>query len=300
MARYRLRYQGTDFELPPGEFVIGRSSSCNLALDDGLVSRRHAVIHVADGAALLEDLGSRNGVLANGERIEGRRKLGHLDRVTIGSHDLIIVEVRERPLTITCDQCQTVVHADAVRCPKCGMHFGKGAPTLVGLTLELPAMTTPPPPDAIAAPRDAGGGEEHTGRTLVSGIADKALALGRYDEAERVLARGLQELLQRSKAGVTPPTARLDEGVRYGLRLAEGTRRAQWLDWLFDVHTASGRLMSADEIERLHDLVRRARYTGVGPVRRYVESIRARAHELSAAERFQLSRLEGIERMVGA
>ena len=29
-------------------FVIGRSSSCNLALDDGLVSRRHALLRVTE------------------------------------------------------------------------------------------------------------------------------------------------------------------------------------------------------------------------------------------------------------
>ena len=58
MARFRLRYGTTDLEVPLGDFVIGRSSSCNLALDDGLVSRRHARLRVTEGGATVEDTGT--------------------------------------------------------------------------------------------------------------------------------------------------------------------------------------------------------------------------------------------------
>src|SRR5262245_27924712 len=60
--KYRLRYQQHDFELGDGQFVIGRGADCQLALDDGLVSRRHAMISVADEDVFVEDLDSRNGV----------------------------------------------------------------------------------------------------------------------------------------------------------------------------------------------------------------------------------------------
>ncbi|HWZ88035.1 MAG TPA: FHA domain-containing protein, partial [Polyangiaceae bacterium] len=48
--RFWLEFQGRTFELRPGEVLIGRSSSCHLVLDDGLVSRRHAQIIVTESS----------------------------------------------------------------------------------------------------------------------------------------------------------------------------------------------------------------------------------------------------------
>jgi hypothetical protein len=300
VSRYRIRYQGTDLEMPPGEFVVGRSSSCNLALDDALVSRRHATIHVGPEGAFVEDLGSRNGVLVNGERIEGRRRVVHLDRITIGGHELVLVEIPDRPATSACESCGSAVPHDAPLCPRCGALVLRGGATLVGRTLEIPFV--PPRPDAGKTAKvetaRPGPHEDSTAAALLGGIAEKAFALGRFDEAERVLGRSLQDLLVRAKAG-TLSAARLSEGTRYALRLAEGTKRTTWLEWIFDAHAATGRLLAAEDIEKLYELVRKLRYTG-GSVRRYLDVLRTRANELSPAEKFLLSRLEGIERMVSA
>jgi len=58
---------------PPG-LVIGRGSDSDLKIDDPGVSRSHARIHVggmADAPAVaVEDLGSTNGVLVDGRRVE--------------------------------------------------------------------------------------------------------------------------------------------------------------------------------------------------------------------------------------
>ena len=57
-------------ELPrDGEVIIGRAQSCDVILDDKLLSRQHAIIRVAD-ALSIEDLDSQNGtvlVLPSGE-----------------------------------------------------------------------------------------------------------------------------------------------------------------------------------------------------------------------------------------
>ena len=59
MSRFRLRYQATNLELRPGEeFAIGRSSACNLAVSDGLVSRKHALLLVEPESVVLQDLGA--------------------------------------------------------------------------------------------------------------------------------------------------------------------------------------------------------------------------------------------------
>ena len=271
LARFRLRYQGTDLELSSGEFVVGRSSACNLALDDALVSRRHAMFTVGETNVMVEDLGSRTGILVNGQKADGRVLVRHLDRITVGSHELVLVELKDT---------------------------GVGAPTLVGVTLrDMPGI----PRDTIPGSSDPAASDELTGaQVMLTGIADKALALQRFEEAERVLVKLLDPMLERARGGAVPSAARLSECTRYAIRLAEGTRKHSWLDWVFDVHAATGTLIDEAEIERLHELVRKLRYAGGGHVRKYLDRLRARASDLKPRERFLLSRLEGIERVVSA
>lgn len=269
MARFRLRYQSTDLEMPIGEFVVGRSSSCNLALDDALVSRRHAVFHVVADGVEVEDLGSRNGVVVNGQPIEGRRALKHLDRVVIGAQELLLVRVQDEER-----------RAD------------RGArPTLAGMTLDLPIMRADDMPDEPTI---------HRSESVLDRLADKALALGRFDEAERMLGRKLKEMLIEAQEGRRISDEKLAVTTTYALRLAEGTRKSQWLDWIFEIHDASNRLIDAEAIGRLHDLVRRIRYPGGKILRSYVANMRGRADGFSPSQRFLLQRLEGIERVVGA
>lgn len=72
-----------------GEVVIGRSPSCEIPLEDGKVSRRHARIIIQNGQAHLSDLGSRNGTLANGEKIEGETILLPGDQFQVGDSTIL-------------------------------------------------------------------------------------------------------------------------------------------------------------------------------------------------------------------
>ena len=88
---FLLRYGQRDYPLDQDEFLIGRSMSCQLPLDDPLVSRNHAAVRIDSGAVFIEDLGSRNGVKVNGDRIVGRKDLSHGDRVNIGKQEMVFV-----------------------------------------------------------------------------------------------------------------------------------------------------------------------------------------------------------------
>lgn len=68
-----------EFKLELESVVIGRSSSCDLVIDDQVVSRRHARLFLKEGAYHLEDLGSHNGTLLNG------RKLAKPEPITPGA-----------------------------------------------------------------------------------------------------------------------------------------------------------------------------------------------------------------------
>jgi hypothetical protein len=64
--------------------VIGRSSACDVVLDDANASRRHAELRLRGRAAVLVDLESTNGTAVNGRRIR-EQPLSDGDRITIGS-----------------------------------------------------------------------------------------------------------------------------------------------------------------------------------------------------------------------
>ena len=82
--------------LGEGAYVLGRDPDAEILLDSPGVSRRHARITIAGGAATLEDLGSKNGTFAAGERVEGARPLGDGDTFNVGSVQLT-VSVRQAP-----------------------------------------------------------------------------------------------------------------------------------------------------------------------------------------------------------
>src|SRR5262249_2635821 len=71
--------------------TIGRYETNDVVLDDKKASRRHARVLLDHGVAEIEDLGSGNGVLPNGERVD-RRGLRAGDEIRIGATPLRFVE----------------------------------------------------------------------------------------------------------------------------------------------------------------------------------------------------------------
>jgi DNA-binding winged helix-turn-helix (wHTH) protein len=70
--------------LARGESFVGRDPECALTIPSGLVSRRHARIAVTGEGATLQDLGSKNGTLVGGRRVEGQLPLADGDEIRIG------------------------------------------------------------------------------------------------------------------------------------------------------------------------------------------------------------------------
>jgi pSer/pThr/pTyr-binding forkhead associated (FHA) protein len=74
---------GMRFELRQSEVTVGRADDNDLVLCDATVSSHHARLWREGEVWMVADLGARNGVRVNGERIESRH-LGPGDRVTFG------------------------------------------------------------------------------------------------------------------------------------------------------------------------------------------------------------------------
>ena len=64
-------------------YVIGRESGVDIHLQDALISRRHMELRFEDEKWMAVDLKSRNGVLVNGERIDGQQALQDADQIQI-------------------------------------------------------------------------------------------------------------------------------------------------------------------------------------------------------------------------
>lgn len=310
--QFRLRYQAHDFELPPGEFVIGRSDECQLALDDPLVSRRHAVLRVTPVSVIVVDLGSRNGVVVNGEKITHEKRLRNGDRVAIGSQEMILTEITSeetvsagRALSqtlgdISLVEVQRALHGRAMASGSAGAapSSSAGAPVSHAEPARdsAPTFTNEATATGVAIPTPKPAKLETTFK-LLSGVADKALAMGRAEEAERLLSPLLHELLIDLQRNPAQDPALVDRAISYALKLASGTAKGSWVDYVFEVFLATGKLLPAPLVDELHIVVRKVKSPNIRIVREYVEALRGDLARFSATERFLFQRIEGIERL---
>jgi type III secretion system YscD/HrpQ family protein len=79
-------------------YILGKSAnSCDIVFQDLSVSRNHARLHVsADGVLELEDLGSKNGTIVNGQPILQKTVITPQDMIALGTTVFLIID-REAP-----------------------------------------------------------------------------------------------------------------------------------------------------------------------------------------------------------
>lgn len=294
MARYWIRLRATEIHLPDGEVLIGRGPECFLRIDEAVVSRRHAQLRVSGEGVALTDLGSRNGSLVNGARIDRTVRLQAGDVIAIGSQQFTlesdealegqpptgqhrVVDPKRRPPSAgtsrrpppTADPLPTPTELPA------GVELGDDAPASGALAAapDSPAPAVPlatgessgslpllsssaslghcsrcgaPQGDAAICPRCGQAYRNefsdmpttNTGQAssyqLFWALSDKVLAMGRIDEAERMMGPRLEELLDRALGGGAPQEGMVAESVKRALRLAAATKRERWLAWIFE------------------------------------------------------------------
>lgn len=265
--RYRVEHNGRSISLASGKVVIGRSTGAQLVLDDALVSRRHAQLVLDDEYLAVEDLGSVNGVFVNGERVNGSRVLFPGDRVVIGQQELVVG-----------------IDATSERATAGGRF---SADTLVGLD---------------AAPADSDSESTHQGDALdlLGGVADKVLALGRGDEAEKMLGSYLRNLLAGTRSGRRPPPAVAERAVEYAVKIAAATGKGEWVDYAVELFTALQRPLPASVVDQLFTVLRNVRGVNLHTLRTYVAVLREVSPRFGPTDRFLAQRIEGLERLAAA
>jgi len=237
MSRYRLRFLLHELDLPLGATTIGRGTECHVTLDDPLVSRRHARIVVGGDRVVVEDTSSRNGVLLNGARIHGLTRLADGDRIRIGSQDLVF---RDQASSITmpvrratgqlrfCARCHLPYPREVVSCPACeetaqideDTFTGNGSPSRPALPLLVEAL-------------------------------ERALALGRVTDAQRLAQRTAEQIRQLVAAGGSVDGGLLASLAARVADLTDASHDPSWALWVLDVYRETHQIPPVEVVERL-------------------------------------------------
>ncbi|MFT3766571.1 MAG: FHA domain-containing protein [Minicystis sp.] len=292
---FRLRYQAHDLELQLGEFVVGRSTECQLSLDDPLVSRRHAVLKVRRDGVSVQDLGSRNGVLVNGVKINGERELSAGDKVGIGSQEMVLhVAADAHPAANPGGEevyrrATQTLGAAYVMDLRSAVEASGGAPAPAAVRPPGVALADPPTHEASRSVQSF---------QLLGGVADKALAMGKAEDAERILLVLLNDVMNRARDGQTLDPSVCEPAARYAARLASATGKTSWADYAFELFRRQRRVLPAPVIDELYAGVRKVKNPELGAIRAYLETLREMASTLGPAERFLFQRIEGLERQM--
>jgi pSer/pThr/pTyr-binding forkhead associated (FHA) protein len=259
-----LKHGHQQHRLERPTLIIGRGVSCDIQVSSALVSRRHARLSLTSLGVAVEDLGSRNGVFVNSERVVGSTRLRPGDRVAVGDELFVYGEDEEAP-----EQRATEIALPSQRVPRSS--FSEADATLATRSADI--------------------------LQLLASVVDKALALGRGDEAEHLIGAHLATALEDAEAGrpLSPDIARTAAG--YSVKLASVTGKARWLDHAIRLYGALGLVLPLALVDEMYVLLRRVRGLDLDVLRAYTEKLRERSQELAPAERFVLQRLSGLERL---
>lgn len=250
VARFRLRFLLQELDLIGPVVTLGRSSECQITLEDPLVSRVHAELTVTDSYVRVRDLGSRNGVRVNGELITGETELDHNDRLRLGSQDMVFLAVaggtegsarmpRATGSMAHCRQCERPFPGESAACPHCGERTtsafaaSNGPETITGVELgDAPSWTF----------------------RLIAEVVERALTAGRAPEAERMLERAARDIDARMLRGRKIGPDQVLEASRFALRLAKLKMRPEWATWALGLHSHEQLMPAPETVELLASL----------------------------------------------
>jgi DNA-binding winged helix-turn-helix (wHTH) protein len=121
-----LIWQERNLPLVAGENVAGRGAECSIVIDATTVSRRHALITVVSGGAMIEDLRSTNGTHVNRTAISTPTRLKDGDEIALGK--------AEMKLRIINPSAPTEVDPTRRSAAARAMHSGPGSSRVAGRT----------------------------------------------------------------------------------------------------------------------------------------------------------------------
>ena len=133
---------------------------------------------------------------------------------------------------------------------------------------------------------------------VIGELAEKAIALGRTDEAERLIDGPFQQLTEDSQAGLELSTAVTTKATELAVRLAATTLKAAWFNRLVVLYTALERPWPTEVIDTLYEIARKISGVDRAALREYARVLKTKS--LGPADRFLAGRIDGLERQLGS
>jgi len=286
VARYRLRFLLQEFDLALGTTVIGRSLDCNLTIEDPLVSRQHARIVIAGDDAAVEDMSSRNGVRVNGVQIKGPTPLRDGDRVRIGTQDFVFCRVdpagrghsRTTGVLRLCAKCRLPYPREMLACPNCEATEQTDEETLSG---------------SFGSENQAAWSVQ-----LLVEALQRALALGRVADAERIVRRASAQVEELVAAGGAVDTKAMAALAVQAVATTLASNDPTWVIWVIDVYRRSSRVPPLEVVEHLAEAA--TRHAGIvqGALETLLMHLGQTVRSAKDGEIEALARLEQLRRAV--
>jgi hypothetical protein len=284
VTRYRLRFLLQEFDLPRGITLIGRSLDCHVTIEDPLVSRQHARVVIEDDRARVEDIESRNGVKVNGVPIKEPTPLKDGDRLRIGTQDLVFCRVdpvgaahaKTTGVLRLCANCRLPYPREMLQCPSCAATEQTDEETLSG----------------------AHGGEKQTAWSLqlLTEALEKALTLGRDQDAERIIRRATAQMDELIAAGALLANEQIEGLTRAAARASVAARDATWAVWVPNVYRRLDRVPSPGMIDTITALADAFASEMSEPVTQLAEFLRANVRAATPEDADGMGRIERLSR----
>jgi len=238
-----------EIDLVQGDTVLGRSPECHVTIEDPLVSRMHARIVIQGSQATIQDLGSRNG-----EPIDTVTGLRDRDRIRIGMQEFVFLAVSPKDPRIASKSTGFLQH-----CERCDYPYPEGSPVCPNCGYEA---TREPEESTLSGV--VGDNKANWASQLLLELMDRALAVGRWEEAEQVLKRARAAVDERLAIGEMDPS-QLSQLLGSASKIAQTLQAEHWVTWIMESCARIRRAPSADVVARLrtvplrhHDVVIRA------------------------------------------
>jgi hypothetical protein len=237
-----------------GGVLVGRSAVCKIVVDDMKVSRRHACVRLEGGQVVVDDLGSSNGVVVNGERVIGTLRVAPGDVIHVGSEVLQISGGDVAPPS------DSGTPPDSAR--------------------EISVEDDPPTHQVIDV------------LAVTTRMVEDVLHAGEVEKAERVAEPTLTRLLMKAKKMGPLPEEQETGAAKLALKIARATRRGGWVDYVFELYDKSRRTLPLDLVQELLWTMGELRLPATDAFTTYIEQLRDRRAELEREGREVLRRLE--------